>query len=1251
MLKNRLWRALMGWEAAIGRRAAVLKGLLRMPIYWGHCPAQHREDAWVLLPASANTVCCGLAGLVTIRRATPAADAVDLTLLDGLVQRVQSRSLAHCLQERLTLADHYLGGDQLLCQIYAGVCALKEEGPFLLLFADPAVQARIGACSDQLSAFARQEDRAFQKQVGYIAAADAEKADLRIEKLKDAAWCLKAEILANIAKTNALLEGVEAPPPSGVVKIFYNLNTVLNSIDRLEVRGRDSAGLSLLFIVTPDEMATLQGQWADAGLADQVQQRVDRPILGNRSISIHPHGDSGWVGIALTYKVAVEVGSLGDNGRHLRREIARDPVLHIVARHPHRFHTVSAHTRWASVGAITIANCHPVDNATVGQGCGEKGMIHACLNGDIDNHLALKRQWERSGDPIPEEITTDTKIIPLWIEHYLRQGAAVQEAFRRAVSDFEGSHAIAMHTDLAPGKFFLAQKGSGQAIFVGLAKDHYLATSEVYGFVEQTADFLKLNGEKTVQGRNGPTQGQIFILDQESAGGLEGIQAMYYDGTPIPLGPESVQHTRITSRDIDRQDYPHYFLKEVSEAPISVARTLQNRWKISPDVPDQYAIALPESAFPRHIVQALTEDRVRRVYFIGQGTAGIAAQAIADILDHYLDEPSLRISALKASELSGFQLDTPGSQGGMSDALVIAISQSGTTTDTNRTVDMVRARGGLTMAIVNRRDSDLTFKVDGVVYTSSGRDIEMSVASTKAFYSQIVAGALISLKIAEVRRRRSAAFVADEIKALLELPDQMRRVLAMGDAIRRSAERLAPTRTYWATVGSGPNKSAADEIRIKLSELCYKTISSDYVEDKKHIDLSAEPLIIICAAGSPSTVIGDIVKDTAIFRAHKAAPVVITDEGETRFDTYAEDVFQVPAAASHLAPILNTLVGHLWGYYAALAINSGSRFLHDFRETVRHSVDRYARDGLDVYEVVLEKNFREKIIQFYTDFRRRLTDGRMPGTIRHAADLLLLLKYLAGRLPVADFELDFGKRGTALNMINSLFEFLGESIDGLSRPVDAIKHQAKTVTVGTSRISEKIEGILFDALDAHGIGIGQLINRNVLVLRNLQHIVSEIRGSIFYRIDGLDLLGEPTDSTTIDIIRKEGVLKSLISRVETDKGLKGTKRIVVRQGNVYIGKGRKDDRSIILIPAFSTDPAASNRIEYLLLLNIGFQDNVPLPVKIKALGGKYENIKNIVQENSLAWKDEHLEKVPMEELFGRSAEKIAELIVLQSAGE
>ena len=92
----------------------------------------------------------------------------------------------------------------------------------------------------------------------------------------------------------------------------------------------------------------------------------------------------------------------------------------------------------------------------------------------------------------------------------------------------------------------------------------------------------------------------------------------------------------------------------------------------------------------------------------------------------------------------------------MADALVVAISQSGTTTDTNRVGGHGRQRGARTLAIVNRRDSDLTFKVDGVMYTSSGRDIEMSVASTKAFYAQIIAGALLGLHFAQLKGRRDA---------------------------------------------------------------------------------------------------------------------------------------------------------------------------------------------------------------------------------------------------------------------------------------------------------------------------------------------------------------------------------------------------------------------------------------------------------------------------------------------------------------
>ena len=726
-----------------------------------------------------------------------------------------------------------------------------------------------------------------------------------------------------------------------------------------------------------------------------------------------------------------------------------------------------------------------------------------------------------------------------------------------------------------------------------------------------------------------------------SDSGLDGIKAMDYDGTPIELSREDIRETEIAARDIDRQNYPQYFLKEISESPGSVEQTILSRVSIRErDGKPCPEVVLDESVVPPALQEALRENRIQLIYVIGQGTAGIAAAGCAELLSVYLKGTNIRVAACKASEFSGFMADDY-----LKDALVVAISQSGTTTDTNRAVDMARERGAYTLAIVNRRDSDITFKVDGVLYTSTGRDIEMSVASTKAYYSQIAAGSILGLKLAGLVGAKGTDFIQTEIEHLLMLPSFMKEVLSRHREIGASAEKLALTKQYWAVVGSGPNKVSADEIRIKLSELCYKTISSDYVEDKKHIDLSSEPLIIVCAAGAKGTVIGDIIKDTAIFKAHKAAPVVIADEGEERFEPYAEDVFHVPQVSPQFAPILNTLVGHIWGYHAALAIHDGSRFLHEVRESIHATLDELAGQGLDVYEVVLEKTFREKIAGYYQAFRQRRKSSQFPAAITHASDLTLLFKYLAGRMPLADFEMDFGLKGTAKNVLDTLFRILGESINLMSRPVDAIKHQAKTVTVGTSRISERVEGVLFDALVDHELDIAQVVNRNVIVMKNIQGVIERVKGSILYRIDGLGLLGDPTTQTTIAILKKTGILAQLPSRVEQDPILKGTKRIIVREGNVYIGKGRKDDRSIVVIPATSEDPTDGSRIRYLLLLNIGFKEAIPLETKIKALGGKYEHIQNIVQENSVPWSDAYLDDVPVDDLFGRSAEKLAEAMV------
>ena len=1224
-------------------------------IYFGRHLDRVPQGAVVIFPIVANRLNCGLAGIISFKKIKAQQTKADLSGLEKLIEDIGKWDYATCKEKKVSISSNYLGGSKTPADLLSLSRSLKTIEEFYDVYKNKQLQKVLSDLHTRLGYIIDKETDVLENEMGTIDSRFVPIMIDRVEILKDAAWCIKKEVSDNISKIKDLINRDIEDPDLLTLAIFKKINSVLNSIDRLEVRGRDSAGISLMFWLDKnefDKFETALSKETEENLYDAFYGRTAKDVLLNNVISIHTSNTQQGrelVAVSLVYKFASEVGSLGDNIAFLRGQIKNDKILKLLTTFPVEYDSISAHTRWASVGAISEPNCHPVDNEKLNCDQPASGIIHVCLNGDIDNYLALKKSYEASGLAIHQDITTDTKIIPLIVEQFIQKGDGVEEAFRKAVNQFEGSHAITMQTDLAPGKQFLAQKGSGQTIFVGLAEDFYMSASEVYGFVEETSKFLKMDGEKVVKGKDGDTQGQMFVLDQSSPGGLEGITACYYDGTSLELTEKDIKKTQITSRDIDRQGFPHYFLKEISEAPDSVEKTLANRWKIHDGDTNDYYVALDENTMPESIKIALAENRIKRVFFVGQGTAGVAAKACADILNYYLNDPLLQINALKASELSGFKINENDSSKSFKDALVIAISQSGTTTDTNRTVDMVKERGAYTLAIVNRRDSDITFKVDGVMYTSSGRDIEMSVASTKAFYSQIVAGAILGLYISVLKGSRNEAFVTDEIKQLLALPDKMRKVLSLKSEMEASANRVATTKNYWAVVGSGPNKAAADEIRIKLSELCYKTISTDYVEDKKHIDLSSEPLIIVCAAGTRPSVIGDVVKDTAIFKAHKAEPLIIVDEGENRFAPYATDVFHVPPVKEHLSPILTTLVGHIWGYYAALAINDGSAFFYRFKEELQKKIHEKIDEGLDVYEVVLDKTFRETIAGFYEEFRKQRLQKRLPAImgLEMVSDMTLLLKYLAGRLPVADFELDFAKKGTAANMINTLFERIGESINCLSRPVDAIKHQAKTVTVGTSRITEKMEGILFASLEAHEYGVSYLTNSNVIVLRNLQGIVKGIEGSILYKIAGLNLLGEPTDKTTIKVLKKTGILAKIPSRAESEIELRGTKRIIVGQGNVYIGKGRKDDRSIIVIPLISTDSERPNWIEHMLLLNISFKDQVATETRIKALGGKYEHIKNIVQENSLAWEDHYLDFVPIEDLFGRSAEKVGEYIIKQ----
>jgi glucosamine--fructose-6-phosphate aminotransferase (isomerizing) len=587
------------------------------------------------------------------------------------------------------------------------------------------------------------------------------------------------------------------------------------------------------------------------------------------------------------------------------------------------------------------------------------------------------------------------------------------------------------------------------------------------------------------------------------------------------------------------------------------------------------------------------------------------------------------VEPIAATELSGFGLS-----GDMRDTLVIAISQSGTTTDTNRTVDLVRARGAAVLSIVNRRQSDLVDKSDGVLYTSDGRDVEMSVASTKAFYAQIAAGFLLAFAIAsemgvdgdDDRRARDAL-----LRGLRELPEAMADVLARRPAIAAAAQRHAPGRRYWAVVGNGANRIAAAEVRIKLSELCYKSIASDVTEDKKHIDLSAEPLILVCAAGLRGSNADDVGKELAIYRAHKAAPVAIADEGEARLAA-AVDTITVPSVLPELAFVCCAMAGHLFGYEAALAIDATARPLRESRGAIEAIVSR--SDGADLM-VELRRELEPLAARWFDGVRAGQYDGALEAAT--AVQLASLLRYATGVVPLDAYQIEFGKVGTPSTLVEDLTSALTRAIEELTRPIDAIKHQAKTVTVGISRSDETLlqVGLVQEVLGA-GAARDALSYRALRTLVALDPAVDAVLGWTRYRIDEA-LAGE---AQTIHAVDRGGIARDIPTRTATDPTLRGTKHRVASEREVTVFRGRADGRTLVAVPEVK-----GNQTTGLTLLHVRFHDRLPADAARRALEGyrdRYQAIADQVTETEPTMRDDVLGTIDLVELLTEPVVRLAD---------
>ena len=397
------------------------------------------------------------------------------------------------------------------------------------------------------------------------------------------------------------------------------------------------------------------------------------------------------------------------------------------------------HTRWATHGRPSEINAHPhkADRIVV---------VH---NGIIENYLALRERLADRGRVFSSE--TDTEIIAHLIDEYIKEGNDFETAVRLALKDIRGSYAIGVLDEGDQSTLIGARSAS--PMVVGLGEDEYFLASDIPALLEHTREMIFLEDE------------EIVVLDPS------GYRFVDLDGGVVEHEVRRIEWTLLQA---EKEGYKHFMLKEIYEQPQAVTDTFRGR--IYPDEGEVY------------LESALTEDQYRaakRLIIVACGTSYHAA-----LVAKFMIEEICRIP-VEVDLASEFRYRNPLVD---DETLLVSISQSGETADTIAAQEEAASRGATTLTICNVVDSSIVRKADGVVYTHAGPEI--SVASTKAFTTQLTALYLLALRLGRLKGSLDKDRTSVLLEELISLPQVMEEVLKQDDLIRKIARKTMHFRDF-----------------------------------------------------------------------------------------------------------------------------------------------------------------------------------------------------------------------------------------------------------------------------------------------------------------------------------------------------------------------------------------------------------------------------------------------------------------------
>ena len=522
------------------------------------------------------------------------------------------------------------------------------------------------------------------------------------------------------------------------------------------------------------------------------------------------------------------------------------------------------HTRWATHGEPSENNAHPHVS--------DDGNVVAVHNGIIENYQELKDKLLRKGYAFYSE--TDTEVAVKLVDYYYKkyEGTPV-DAINHAMVRIRGSYALAIMFKDYPEEIYVARKDS--PMILGVSDGESYVASDVPAILKYTRNVYHIGNLEMARVRNGE------------------ITFYNLDGEEIQKQMKTIEWD---AEAAEKAGFEHFMMKEIHEQPKAVQDTLSS-------VVKDGQIDLSEIGLTDENIQDIDQ-----IYIIACGSAyhvGMAAQ--------YVFEDMVRVP-VRVELASEFRYRNPILN---PKALAIIISQSGETADSLAALRLCKENNIRTLGIVNVVGSSIAREADNVFYTLAGPEI--SVATTKAYSTQLIAAYVLAIQFAKVKGTISEEQYAAYIKELETLPDKIQRIIDDKERIQWFASKQANAKDVFF-IGRGIDYAICLEGSLKMKEISYIHSEAYAAGELKHgtISLIEDGTLVIGVLTQPA-LYEKTVSNMVECKSRGAYLMGLTTFGNYNIEDTADFTVYMPKTDPHFATSLAVIPLQLLGYYVSVA--------------------------------------------------------------------------------------------------------------------------------------------------------------------------------------------------------------------------------------------------------------------------------------------------------------------------------------------